>query len=131
MYKELLDKKKKIAVVGLGYVGLPIALEFARHFKVVGFDINENRLALMRQNIDPSSELESSDFEGCDILFTNDIEELRKAHFFVVAVPTDIDAHKVPNLRRRALISAAALDRTRYFGSVALALATRWAGSTS
>ncbi len=98
MYKELLDKKKKIAVVGLGYVGLPIALEFARHFKVVGFDINENRLALMRQNIDPSSELESSDFEGCDILFTNDIEELRKAHFFVVAVPTDIDAHKVPNL---------------------------------
>jgi UDP-N-acetyl-D-glucosamine/UDP-N-acetyl-D-galactosamine dehydrogenase len=98
VYKELLVKKKKIAVVGLGYVGLPIALEFARHFKVVGFDINESRLALMRQNIDPSSELESKDFEGCDILFTNDIEELRKAHFFVVAVPTDIDVHKVPNL---------------------------------
>jgi UDP-N-acetyl-D-glucosamine/UDP-N-acetyl-D-galactosamine dehydrogenase len=98
VYKELLQKKKKIAVVGLGYVGLPIALEFARHFSVVGFDIHEGRLALMRQNIDPSSELESKDFEGCDILFTNDIEELRKAHFFVVAVPTDIDEHKVPNL---------------------------------
>jgi UDP-N-acetyl-D-glucosamine/UDP-N-acetyl-D-galactosamine dehydrogenase len=98
MYKALLSKEKKIAVIGLGYVGLPIALEFAKYFSVVGFDISEPRLALMRQGIDPSKELESSAFENTDIIFTNDIEILRGAHFFVVAVPTDIDEHKVPNL---------------------------------
>ena len=98
MYKALLAKEKKIAVIGLGYVGLPIALEFAKHFSVVGFDINESRLELMRQGIDPSKELEASAFDNADIVFTNDIEILRGANFFVVAVPTDIDEHKVPNL---------------------------------
>jgi UDP-N-acetyl-D-glucosamine/UDP-N-acetyl-D-galactosamine dehydrogenase len=98
MYKELLAKEKKIAVIGLGYVGLPIALEFAKHFSVVGFDINEARLDLMRNNIDPSKELDASAFKNTDIVFTNDINILRGAHFFVVAVPTDIDEHKVPNL---------------------------------
>jgi UDP-N-acetyl-D-glucosamine/UDP-N-acetyl-D-galactosamine dehydrogenase len=98
MYKALLAKEKKIAVIGLGYVGLPIALEFAKHFSVVGFDISEPRLELMRKGIDPSKELEASAFANTDIIFTNDIEMLRGAHFFVVAVPTDIDEHKVPNL---------------------------------
>ena len=57
MYKELLDKKAKLALVGLGYVGLPIALEFAKRVSVVGFDINEGRLAKMREGIDPCNEL--------------------------------------------------------------------------
>ena len=99
MYQELLDKKKQIAVIGLGYVGLPLALEFAKYFKVIGFDINEQRIQMMQNNIDPSSELDSSAFENKDILFTADKEYLKKAHFFVIAVPTDIDEHKVPNLR--------------------------------
>jgi UDP-N-acetyl-D-glucosamine/UDP-N-acetyl-D-galactosamine dehydrogenase len=98
MYEELIAKKKKLAVIGLGYVGLPIALEFAKHFSVVGFDISEPRLELMRKGIDPSKELEASAFDNTDIVFTNDLEILRGAHFFVVAVPTDIDEHKVPNL---------------------------------
>ncbi|HNA16503.1 MAG TPA: nucleotide sugar dehydrogenase, partial [Ferruginibacter sp.] len=62
MYQELVDKKKKLAVIGLGYVGLPIALEFARKIKVIGFDINDQRVEMMRNKIDPSQELESSDF---------------------------------------------------------------------
>jgi UDP-N-acetyl-D-glucosamine/UDP-N-acetyl-D-galactosamine dehydrogenase len=98
MYHQLKSKQKKIAVIGLGYVGLPIALEFARKFSVIGFDIKEERVALMRQGIDPSKELESSAFEGCDIHFTANHEDLKQAHFFVVAVPTDIDEHRVPNL---------------------------------
>jgi UDP-N-acetyl-D-galactosamine dehydrogenase len=57
MYQDLLEKKKSIAVIGLGYVGLPLALEFAKHFKVIGFDINKSRVALMQQGIDPSNEL--------------------------------------------------------------------------
>ena len=99
MYQDLLNKKKKIAVIGLGYVGLPLALEFAKHFSVVGFDINQGRVDLMKQGIDPSNELEKEKFENRDIIFTDNLEILRGANFFVVAVPTDIDEHKVPDLR--------------------------------
>ncbi len=98
MYQELLSKEKTLAVIGLGYVGLPIALEFAKKIKVIGFDINAQRVEMMRNHIDPSQELESSAFENCDIEFTNDLDVLRKANFFIVAVPTPVDEHNVPDL---------------------------------
>ena len=98
MYQELLSKEKTLAVIGLGYVGLPIALEFAKKIKVIGFDINAQRVEMMRNSIDPSQELESSAFENCDIEFTNDLDVLRKANFFIVAVPTPVDEHNVPDL---------------------------------
>jgi len=98
MYQELLDKKKKISVTGLGYVGLPLALEFAKHFSVIGFDINQQRVDLMNQGIDPSKELEASAFDGTDIVFTTNSDDLKAAHFHIIGVPTDIDEHKVPNL---------------------------------
>lgn len=82
----------------MGYVGLPIALEFAKHFSVIGFDINAERVAMMQQGIDPSKELESSAFEGADIQFTTDPADLKSAHFHIIGVPTDIDEHQVPNL---------------------------------
>lgn len=99
MIKELIEKKKTMALIGLGYVGLPIALEFAKKIKVIGFDIKEDRVEKMRNNIDPSNELEAEAFEGCDISFTSDIEEIRDASFYIVAVPTPIDEHKKPDLR--------------------------------
>jgi UDP-N-acetyl-D-galactosamine dehydrogenase len=98
VYQELIDKKAKLAVVGLGYVGLPIALEFAKRISVIGFDINAERVDLMRRGIDPSNELDSAAFEGCDITFTNSIDVLREAKFFVIAVPTPVDEHNVPDL---------------------------------
>lgn len=98
MYQDILDKKKKIGVVGLGYVGLPIALEFAKNVSVIGFDINSRRVEMMRNNIDPSGELEASDFEGCDITFTSNIDDLKEVNFFIVAVPTPIDDANLPNL---------------------------------
>lgn len=98
MYQDLLDKKKQLAVIGLGYVGLPIALEFAKKIKVIGFDINATRVEMMRNNIDPSQELESSAFEGCDIEFTNDLEVLKQASFYIVAVPTPVDENNIPDL---------------------------------
>jgi len=87
-----------LAVIGLGYVGLPIALEFARRIKVVGFDINEKRVEMMRRKEDPSNELEPSEFDGCDIHFTADLEDLRDVEFFIVAVPTPIDQQNIPDL---------------------------------
>lgn len=98
MYKELVDRKAKLAVIGLGYVGLPIALEFAKKISVIGFDISTRRIEMMKQGIDPSSELEKEAFEGCDIVFTDSLEVLREAKFFIVAVPTPVDEHNVPDL---------------------------------
>ena len=99
IYQSLLDKKEKLAVIGLGYVGLPIALEFARKISVVGFDIKPERVDLMKQGIDPSRELESEAFKGCDIEYTHNIEDLRSSKFYVVAVPTPIDDHNLPDLK--------------------------------
>ena len=98
MYKGLIQKEKNLSVIGLGYVGLPLALALAKHFHVIGFDINADRIQLMKKQIDPSCELEAADFEGRDIEFTHDPEDLRRAHFHIVAVPTPIDDHKTPNL---------------------------------
>jgi UDP-N-acetyl-D-glucosamine/UDP-N-acetyl-D-galactosamine dehydrogenase len=99
MYNNIISKKSKVAVIGLGYVGLPIALEFAKKVSVIGFDINAERVNMMRNNIDPSGELDGAAFENCDIEFTDAIDVLRKANFFIVAVPTPIDDHKLPDLK--------------------------------
>jgi len=99
MYSDLIQKKKTISVTGLGYVGLPLALEFAKHFRVIGLDINEDRIAMMKAGQDPSKELDSSAFIERDITFTSNPADLRVAHFHVIGVPTDIDEHNVPNLK--------------------------------
>jgi UDP-N-acetyl-D-galactosamine dehydrogenase len=111
LYHDLINKKEKLAVVGLGYVGLPIALEFARKIDVIGFDINERRVEMMRQRIDPSEELAPEEFDGCSIHFTAQPNELAQARFFIVAVPTPIDEHNQPDLK--PLLSA-----SRSVGSV-------------
>jgi len=98
IFEEIKSKQKTISVTGLGYVGLPLALEFAKHFKVIGFDINIERIQLMKENIDPSKELSADAFEGCDITFTSNADDLKEAHFHIIGVPTDIDEHKVPDL---------------------------------
>lgn len=106
MYQDLINKKTKLSVIGLGYVGLPIALEFARKMQVVGFDIKENRIEMMRQHIDPSKEMESDAFVDRDIQFTSNYEDLREATFHIVAVPTPLTSHNLPDLQ--PLLSASA-----------------------
>jgi UDP-N-acetyl-D-galactosamine dehydrogenase len=98
MYKELISKEKKIAIVGLGYVGLPLALELAAHMQVIGFDINRRRIDMMLRSEDPSKEVEAEMFAGKDIVFTDDINVLKEASFFIVTVPTPVDEYKVPDL---------------------------------
>jgi UDP-N-acetyl-D-glucosamine/UDP-N-acetyl-D-galactosamine dehydrogenase len=99
MYQELVDKKAKLAVIGLGYVGLPIALEFAKKIAVIGFDINEKRIDMMRNSIDPSKEVQAEEFKNRDIVFTSDRNVLKEASFFIVAVPTPVDKYNVPDLK--------------------------------
>jgi UDP-N-acetyl-D-galactosamine dehydrogenase len=99
MIEKYLSKESKICVVGLGYVGLPVALEFAKKYSVVGFDVSHDRVAMMQRGIDPSNELEASEFQGCDIMFTSNPGDISDCTFFIVAVPTPIDEHKNPDLK--------------------------------
>jgi len=99
MYEKLINKEATLSVVGLGYVGLPIALEFARKVKVIGFDIKEDRVEMIRRHEDPSRELAPEAFRGCDISFTSRAEDLKEANFHIVGVPTPIDQFNLPDLR--------------------------------
>jgi UDP-N-acetyl-D-galactosamine dehydrogenase len=99
IYDDLIERRSKLAVIGLGYVGLPIALEFARRISVIGFDINGRRIDMMRNRIDPSKEVDAEEFDGRDIVFTDDVEVLKQARFFIIAVPTPVDKYNVPDLK--------------------------------
>ncbi|MDR2835042.1 MAG: nucleotide sugar dehydrogenase [Bacteroidales bacterium] len=99
MFEEILNNKKSISVIGLGYVGLPIALEFSKKVHVIGFDINKEKINLIKNHIDPSKELTASDFENTNIEFTHNFEDLKKADFHIIAVPTPIDKHNLPDLK--------------------------------
>jgi UDP-N-acetyl-D-galactosamine dehydrogenase len=98
LYEQLITKEEKLSVIGLGYVGLPIALAFAKKISVIAFDIHAGRVEMMKRGVDPSEELSSEDFENCDIHFTSNPEDLRVAKFHIVAVPTPIDRHNLPDL---------------------------------
>ena len=95
----LLKKETKLSVTGLGYVGLPIALEFAKKLSVVGFDIKPERIEMMRKGIDPSNELDAEAFKNADIIFTSSPEELKNASFHIIAVPTPITKNNLPDLK--------------------------------
>jgi UDP-N-acetyl-D-glucosamine/UDP-N-acetyl-D-galactosamine dehydrogenase len=98
MYSQIISKQKKISVIGLGYVGLPIALGLARKASVVGFDIKADRVALMKDHIDPSNEIPPERFQACDIEFTANPDDISKACFHIIAVPTPINKHNLPDL---------------------------------
>ena len=99
MFERVASGEKSICVIGLGYVGLPIALEFARKFKVVGFDINPERVEMMSRGIDPSKEIEASEFEGRNIRFTANLDDIRECGVYIVAVPTPINEANEPDLK--------------------------------
>lgn len=105
MLNALRQKEKQIAVIGLGYIGLPVALAFARQFRVIGFDINPDHVASLQRGVDPSRELLPADFEDTDITFSSDPQVLADAQFYVIAVPTPVDAYKVPDLKPLRLAS--------------------------
>jgi UDP-N-acetyl-D-galactosamine dehydrogenase len=98
LFQKLVNKEEKIAVVGLGYVGLPLAVHMAEKFKVVGFDVNENKIMQIMQHQDPCKELSEEEFKGKDISYTSNDAILKEAKFYIVAVPSPIDDLKKPNL---------------------------------
>jgi len=92
-------KSKKIAVIGLGYVGLPLAIEFAKKRKVVGYDLDKTRIKDLEKGIDNTLEVDASDFKKAkNITFSDNPEDIRDCNIFIITVPTPIDRHKRPNL---------------------------------
>jgi len=92
-------RNKKIAVIGLGYVGLPLAVEFGKKFEVIGFDINKNRIDLLKKNEDPNLEISKKEFlDSIHLNFSNIVEDIKDCNIYIVTVPTPIDNHKKPNL---------------------------------
>mgnify|MGYP001052749727 CR=1 FL=1 len=87
-----------IGVVGLGYVGLPVAAAFAKHYRVIGYDINAERIQELSQGYDRNREVTPEKLKNPRLTFTEDLEKLREANFFIVTVPTPIDLYKVPDL---------------------------------
>lgn len=98
LYEKILNREEKIALVGLGYVGMPIAVAFAKKADVIGFDVNEAKIALYRSGIDPTHEVGDKAIAASTVRFTADEKELRNAKFLIVAVPTPVNQDKTPDL---------------------------------
>lgn len=99
LYQAIAQKDTKLSVVGLGYVGLPLAVAFAEHIDVVGFDVNQSKIDQYKKGIDPTLEVGDEAVANCTVLFTTDEKDLRAAKFHIVAVPTPINQDKTPNLQ--------------------------------
>lgn len=98
LYQKLINKEEKLSIVGLGYVGMPIAVAFAKKVNVIGYDINTDKIDLYKQGIDPTKEVGDEAVKNTKVDFTADETRLRKAKFHIVAVPTPINQDKTPDL---------------------------------
>lgn len=98
LYEKILNREEKIALIGLGYVGMPIAVAFAKKVNVVGFDLNKKKVELYKTGIDPTNEVGDEAIKNTTVEFTSDDRKLREAKFHIVAVPTPINSDKTPNL---------------------------------
>ena len=98
LYENLLTGKEKLAVVGLGYVGMPIAVAFSHKIKVVGYDLNEEKINLYKKGIDPTREVGNEAVSKCTVDFTAEENKLKEAKFFIVAVPTPVHKDHTPDL---------------------------------
>jgi len=98
LYKNIKNKQDKIAVIGLGYVGMPIAVAFSKKAEVIGFDLNKEKIELYKAGIDPTNEIGNDEIKKSSVEFTSNENKLKEAKFFVVSVPTPINSDKTPNL---------------------------------
>lgn len=98
LYEKIVKKQEKISVIGLGYVGMPLAVAFAKKVNVIGYDVNEQKIALYKKGIDPTNEVGDEAIKQTTVEFTSDETRLKEAKFHIVAVPTPINLDKTPNL---------------------------------
>ena len=129
LYDEIVSKKEKLSVIGLGYVGLPIAVAFAKKVAVVGFDINQEKIKLYKNGIDITKEVGNEALHSTTVEFTNDEAKIKEAKFHIVAVPTPINSDKTPNLN--PIIGASeTVGRNLVEGSIVVYESTVYPGVT-
>ena len=129
IYEKLVSKQEKLCVIGLGYVGMPIAVSFAKHIDVVGFDINKHKIDLYKSGIDPTDEVGNQAIKDSTMVFTNDESQIRAAKFHIVAVPTPINQDKTPDLNPVEQ-SSKILGRNLTKGSIVVYESTVYPGVT-
>ena len=98
LYEKLVSGDEKLALVGLGYVGMPIAVAFSKRVKVIGFDLNAKKIELYKNGIDPTNEVGNEAVKNCSVEFTADESKLKEARFIIVAVPTPVNDDHTPDL---------------------------------
>ena len=98
LYEDLLAGKERLSVIGLGYVGMPIAVAFAKVLAVIGYDNNAEKIKAYQEGRDPTQEIGDAAIQKSTMLFTSDAAELKKARFHIVAVPTPVNDDHTPNL---------------------------------
>ena len=98
LYEKIIEKRESIAIVGLGYVGMPIAVAFAKKARVIGYDLNAEKIKLYKNGIDPTNEVGGNAVKNSTVEFTSDESKLREAKFIIVAVPTPVNMDHTPDL---------------------------------
>ncbi|MEI2364317.1 nucleotide sugar dehydrogenase [Priestia megaterium] len=129
LYEKIVKKQTKISLIGLGYVGMPIAVAFARKADVIGFDVNEEKIALYKNGIDPTAEVGNEVIKNSNVNFTSDETELKEAKFHIVAVPTPVKSDHTPDLRPLESASQT-LARNLTKGSIVVFESTVYPGVT-
>lgn len=129
LYQKIVNRAEKISVIGLGYVGMPIAVAFSKTVDVIGFDVNEAKIELYQCGIDPTNEVGNEGISACQVYFTAEETMLRTAKFHIVAVPTPVNADHTPDL---SLVKGASciLGRNLTAGSVVVYESTVYPGVT-
>ncbi|UOW67218.1 nucleotide sugar dehydrogenase [Paraclostridium bifermentans] len=129
LYQKIKDKKENLSVIGLGYVGMPLAIAFAKKINVIGFDVNKEKIELYKQGIDVTNEVGNKTLKETKALMTSDETKLKEAKFHIIAVPTPINDDKTPDLR--PIIGASrVLGRNLTKGSIVVYESTVYPGVT-
>lgn len=129
LYDELINKQEKLSLIGLGYVGLPIAVAFAKKINVIGFDMNQEKISLYKKGIDPTKEVGNEEISATTVDFSSDENRLKEARFHIVAVPTPVNSDHTPDLQ--PVISAShTLGRNLQKGSIVVYESTVYPGVT-
>ena len=129
LYEKIVRREEKIALVGLGYVGMPIAVEFSKHVDVIGFDINKEKIKAYKRGTDPTMEVGDDAIRACSVDWTSDETRLKEAKFIIVAVPTPINADTTPDLTP-VVRSSETVGRNLTRGSIVVYESTVYPGVT-
>lgn len=129
LYEKIVNREEKLSLIGLGYVGLPIAVAFSKKINVIGFDINSHKIETYIKGIDPTKEVGDEAIKQCNVDFTSDEQKLRESKFHIVAVPTPVRTDKTPDLSP-VIGASKVLGRNLTKGSIVVYESTVYPGVT-